>query len=84
MRIRNAERLADSPGPGAKEAFLMESPPGAHNFQSGNRFDCPDQNARAMPFRLADEIQAPVNPIGAIYIRTAGGAEHYLVSLRGT
>ena len=84
MRIRNTECLADSSRPGAKEAFLIESAPGAHDLQSGDRFDCPDQNARPMSFRLADEIQAPVDPIGAIYIRTAWGPEHYFVSLGGT
>ncbi len=84
MCVRNTERLANSSGPGTKQAFLIEPAPGSHDLQPGDRFDRTDQNARAMPFRLADEIQAPVDSVGAIYIRTAGGAEHYFISLGGT
>lgn len=84
MRIRNTECLTNSSGTGTKEPFLIQSASDSYDLQPGDWFECANQNARAMPFRLADEIQAPMNPIRTIYICPAGRAEHYFIPLGWT
>lgn len=84
MLTRYTERLADTPRSGAKEAHIIESAPRPHGLQPCERFDCANQDTRAMSLRAANEIEAPVNSVGAIDVGSTGRAEHHIVTFGGT
>ena len=48
------------------------------------RFERADQYRVCDAFRLADEVQAPVDPVRAVDVGVAGRPEHRLVALRPT
>ena len=83
MFTRYTERLADTPRAGAKETHIVKTAPRPHGLQSCERFDCANQDTCAMPFRTANEIEAPVDSVGPIDIGSTGRAEHYTVTLGG-
>lgn len=80
MLIRETQRLADSSGTGTEQASIVEPAPRAHDIQPGNRLKRANENPGAMPVRSANEIEAPVDSIGAVDISVARRPEHDQVS----
>src|SRR5450631_3084405 len=81
MRARNPKRLADFPRPRAKRAQVFHAAPPFHRLYALCRLDCADEDGAGTPLPLADEIQTPVNAIGAINVSKAWRAEHHGVAL---
>src|SRR5215204_6135246 len=82
MHDRDAERLADLAGPRAERARIVEPAPLAHRLEPGRRLERPDQHGAGAALRLADEVQAPVDAVGAVDIGIARRSEHDGVSRR--
>ena len=80
MLIRETQRLADSSGTGTEQANIVEPAPRAHDIQPGNRLKRANENPGAMPVRSANEIEAPVDSIGAVDISVERRPEHDEVS----
>ena len=73
---RDAERLAQTPRPGGEQSVVVEAAPLAHQLEPSGRLESPDQHRCGAPLVLADEVQAPVDPVGAVDVGVAGRAEH--------
>src|SRR6266568_3392318 len=84
MLPRDAERLGEPPRSRAEQAIRLYPAPGSHGHQSRARLECPDQNRAGDALALADEIDAPVHPIGAVDIGVAGRTEHRCVARRAS
>ena len=73
---------ADPAGAGAQELLVGHSSSSAHSGQAGQRLECADQHGTGRSLRLADEIQAPMDAIGAVHIGISRWAEHHRVACR--
>ena len=60
----------------------MQSAPAPHRRNAVGRLQRPDQHRARGAFLLADEIDAPVDAVGAIDVAKAGRAEHHFVARR--
>ena len=78
------QRLAEPPGSGAKQPFVGHSPPSAHGREADARLDRAQEHGAGRALGLADEIQAPVNAVGAVDIGVAGRAEHHRIAVGWT
>ena len=74
--VGDAQRLAQPAGAGAQEPLVGDAAPPAHHAKAGRRLDGPDQHGAGRPCRFADEVQAPVNAVGAIDIGVARRSKH--------
>src|SRR5204862_1700132 len=79
---RQRERLAEPARPGAEEPARLEAAALLHRLDAGERLERPDQNRVRDALRLADEVETPVDAVGAVDVRVAGRAEHRRVALR--
>ena len=83
MLARDAERLAEPPRPGAEQPRVVEPAPLAHRLEPVRRLERPHEHGARDALVLADEVQAPVDAVGAVDVRVPGRAEHRGVA-RGT
>src|ERR1700722_10978965 len=84
LRPRDAERLAQAAGARAQQAHVAHATPAAHCRDALERLDRADQHRTGAAFRLAHEVHAPVDAVGAIDVDVAGRAEHHGVALGAT
>ena len=61
---------------------VVAPPPRAHRLDAVRRLERPDQHRRALARRAADDVDAPVDPVGAVDVEAAGRPEHHLVPRR--
>ena len=80
LGARDAKRLAKPPRPRAEEPLIAHAAPPSHDRKSDCRLQSPDQDCAGRAFGLADEIEAPVNAVGAINVGVAWRAEHHGVT----
>src|SRR3954468_16388376 len=66
LRVGDAERLAQTPWTGAQEPFVGHAATPAHGGKSVCRRERADQHRAGLAFRLAYEVEAPVNAVGAV------------------
>lgn len=81
-RCGNSQCLTDPSRPGAKQSHIGQAAAPAHEWQTGCWLERPDQDGAGRAGRLADEVQAPVNAIGAIDVGVARRAEHDRIACR--
>src|SRR4051794_41378579 len=79
---RDAERLAELAGPRAERARILDAAPAPHRLEARRRLDRPDQHGAGAALRLADEVQAPMDAVGAVDIGVARRAEHHGIARR--
>ena len=73
---------AQPPGPRAQQPLVGEPAPPPHLGKALRRLERADQHGAGRAFRLADEVQAPVDAVGAVDVGVAGRAEHHGVARR--
>jgi len=73
--VVDTERLPDPPGTGAQQPQVLEAAAFAHARQSVRRLQRADQHPGAVPGLAADEVQAPMDAVGAVDVGVARGAE---------
>src|ERR1700728_3557203 len=77
MATRYPQGLAHSAGTGAEEPFVGDAAPPPHQREAGRWFERADEDGACRSLRLADEIQAPVDAVGAIHIGVASRPGHH-------
>ena len=77
----DAERGAEFAGPRAERAFVVQAAASAHRWNAVGRLQRADQHGAGLARLLADEVDAPVDAVGAVDVEKARRAEHHL--LRG-
>src|SRR5262249_29761545 len=65
------------PWPAAKKPHAVQAAAAAHKRQSRRRLQRPNEDGASRALRLAHEIEAPVDTVGAVDIGVAGRPEHY-------
>ena len=73
---RHAQRLAEPARAGREQSDVVETAPVAHPVEAMGRLQRPQQDRRRRALLLADEVEAPVDPVGAVDVRVARRAEH--------
>ena len=81
LRVGDAERLAQTPWTGAQEPFVGNAATPAHGGKPVRRRECADQHRAGLALRLAYEVEAPVNTVGAVDIGITRRAEHDGIAL---
>ena len=81
MLARDAECLAEPARPAAEEPWVVEPAPLAHRVETVRRLERAHEHRVRDALVLADEVQAPVDPVRAVDVRVAGRAEHRGVPL---
>src|SRR5204863_4890766 len=76
------ERLAELPRAGAQGAHLLDAAAAALGLDPLGRLERADQRRLGHALRSADQIQTPVDSVGAVHVRMPGRTEHRLVPLR--
>src|SRR5206468_9330462 len=71
-----SEPLAELAGTGTERSFRLEPTPLAHRLEAARRLERPHEGRLRPPFIAADEVEAPVDAVGAIDVRVAGRPEH--------
>ena len=81
MLARHAERLAEPARPGAEQARVVErrGAPASRRAPASARARGSAPRS-ATPSVVADEVQAPVDPVGAVDVGVAGRQEHRRVA----
>src|SRR5215213_1972392 len=82
MHDSDAERLAELAGARAERARILDPAPAPHRLDPHRRLERPDQHGAGAALRLADEVQAPVDAVGAVDIGVARRPEHHGVARR--
>ncbi|GEM_PF-220124 len=77
----HAQRLAQFAGAGTQQLDVVHPAPRAHGGDAGQRLERADQHTGAVAGLAADEVQAPVNPVGAVHVGVGRRAEHGGVAL---
>src|SRR5712691_3530494 len=80
LRVGDAERLAQPPRTRAQQPLVGRTAAPAHGGKPERRRECADQDGAGDAFRLADEIEAPVDAVGAVDIGVTGRTEHHRVA----
>src|ERR1700730_5562271 len=62
----DAQRLAQSPRPRAEQPLILDPAPSTHGHHAIGGLQRPNQDGAGVSFGLADEIEAPVDAVGAI------------------
>ena len=78
----DAECLAEPSGTGAEEPQVVEPAALVHPLEAVHRLQRAHEHGGRALLRLADEIEAPVDPVGAVDVGVARRAEHRRVSRR--
>ena len=81
MLAGDRERLAEPARAGAEETLVVQTSPPAHLVEPMGRLERPDEDRVGDALWLADEVDAPVDPVRAVDVRVAGRAEHRGVTL---
>ena len=81
LRVGDAERLAQTPWTGAQKPFVGNAATPAHGGKPVRRRECADQHRAGLALRLAYEVEAPVNTVGAVDIGITRRAEHDGIAL---
>src|SRR5215204_878712 len=66
MGLRDPERLAEPARPRAQEPRVLDLAPLPHLFEARHRLERADQHGARAAFRLAHEVEAPVDAVGAV------------------
>ena len=74
--VGDAERLAQPSRARAQQPLVGDAAPAAHGGEAMRRRERADQHRAGDARRLADEIEAPMDAVGAVDIGIAGRAEH--------
>ena len=82
MRDRDAECLRQLARARAQRSLAMQAAAAVHRGNAVGWLKRTDQHGTGRAFLLADEIQAPMDAVGAIDISEARGAEHHPVARR--
>src|SRR5712691_678011 len=77
----DAERLAQAARAGAQQPLILDVTPALHGSDAGRGLQRPDQHRARAAFALADEVEAPMDAVGAVDIGATGRAEHDGVAL---
>src|SRR5580658_10341726 len=80
MGVGYPQRLADPAGSGAKQALVGDAAPAPHGRKPYGRLDGPDQHGAGRALWLADEVQAPVDAVGAVDIGKTRRPEHHRIA----
>jgi hypothetical protein len=73
---RDAERLAETARAGAEEARVIEPAPLTHRVDAVGRLERAQQDCGRHTLVAADEVQAPVDAVGAVDVGVPGRTEH--------
>ena len=84
VAVGDAERLAQFARPRAQRPLVRQAAPSPHGSNSLRRLERPDQHGAGAAFFLADEIEAPVDAVGAVDVGVAGRPEHHRIALGRT
>ncbi len=79
----DAERLAQASGAGAQEPLVIEAAAAAHGGEAARGYEGANEDGARRSLRLAYEVEAPVDAVGAVDIGEPRCAEHHRVA-RGT
>jgi hypothetical protein len=79
----DAKRLTELAGSRTQRALLLQAAAAAHGGYAVRRLQRADQHGAGRACRLADEIDAPVDAVGAVDISKSGWAEHHEVARCG-
>ena len=82
VRDGDAERFGQLARARAQRVHIDRMAAAAHRGQAMRRLQRADQHGGGRAFLLADEVDAPVDAVGAVDIGKAGRAEHDLVPRR--
>src|SRR5215813_1420462 len=80
MGIRDRQRLAQPSRSGAKKPFVMDATAATHDREALSRHQGANQDRAGAALRFADEIDAPVDAIGAVDIHMAWRSEHHSIA----
>src|SRR5712692_8139384 len=80
VRVGDAERLAQASRTRAKESLVGDTAAAAHRGETKRGRERADQHRAGNAFRLAHEVDAPMNAVGAVDIGVTGRAEHHGVA----
>ncbi len=80
--VGNAERFGQLAGPRTERTFVVEEASPPHRRDTVGRFQCADQDRAGGAGLFADEIDAPVDAVGAVDIGKSGRSEHHGISRR--
>ena len=81
-RTRDPERLAQPTRARAEQPYVVDPAPRAHRVEPRSRARARGSGSARDARRAADEVEAPVDPVGAIDVGMAGRAEHRRVPRR--
>ena len=76
MLTGDPERLAEAARTRAQEPGVVEPAPLAHGIEAYGRLEGTNQDRARNSLPLADEVEAPVDAVGAVDVRVPGRAEH--------
>src|ERR1700730_5591936 len=82
MRAGDAECLRQLARTRAQRPLVMQSAPAPHGWDAVGRLKCADQHRAGGAFLFADEIDAPVNAVGAVDIGKTRRPGHHPVARR--
>src|SRR5207249_10608708 len=71
----------ETAGAGTEEAGLVDGATSPHRLQPLSRFECTNQNCARNSLTFANEVEAPVDTVGAVHVRDAAREEHRRVPL---
>src|SRR6516165_245851 len=77
----DAERLAHASRSRAQQSLAFHLAAPAHEREPMDRHERSYQDGAGGPLRLADEVDAPMHPVGTIDIGVTGWPEHHGVAL---
>src|SRR5262245_21421205 len=66
VQARDAESLAQPSRSRAEEPLIAGAPPPAHRRKPVGGRECPNEDRTGRAFRLANEVETPVDAVGAI------------------
>src|SRR5260221_6740142 len=82
LRAGDAERLAQASRPRAQQALVRDAAAAAHRGEALRGRKRADEHRAGTALRLAYEVEAPVDAVGAGDIGGAGRTEHHAVGLK--
>ena len=82
VRDGDAERLAQPSGSGTQQPLFAQAAPPPHRREAFGRLQRADEHRGRAAFAFADEVDAPVDAVGAVDVGEARRAEHHGVARR--
>ncbi len=82
MRVRDGERLTEAARTGAEQPHRVETASVSHLGETVGRLERANQDGAGAPFLLANDVEAPVDPVRPIDVRLPRRAEHARIPSR--